>query len=191
MVRKISLKVYKRIFTGVLALGFVAAGVATGAFSFAWFSNNNNITQNINGYTTGAYFARGKGTKDDPYVINRPIHFYNLAWLQYIGYFKGKEPYFVIENDLNMKDMVLPPIRTKENPFLGHLDGTSKKISNLTISNSFDEYKGKTSIFSNFIQLCFPRNHWCFWRCWRYSSKHCSYNSRCLFRKDDGSFQHR
>lgn len=154
MVKKISLKVYKRIFTGVLALGFVVAGVATGAFSFAWFSNNNNITQNINGYTTGAYFARGKGTKDDPYVINRPIHFYNLAWLQYIGYFKGKEPYFVIENDLNMKDMVLPPIGTKENPFLGHLDGTSKKISNLTISNSFDEYKGKhpsSQTSSNFV----------------------------------------
>lgn len=52
-----------------------------------------------------------------------------------------------------MSGWTLPPIGTTENPFLGHLDGndtthsigqTAKaKISNLTISNSFEKYNGR------------------------------------------------
>ena len=141
----------KKIFLyAVLGGTILASGCAISAFSFAWFSNNNNVTRGFDGSTTGAYFARGNGSEGNPYVINKPIHLYNLAWLQYVGFFKDKEPYFIIERDLDMSGWTLPPIGTTMNPFLGHLDGydtthsigqtATAKISNLTISNSFEKY---------------------------------------------------
>lgn len=150
MKKKYSLKIF---LYAVLGGTILASGCAISAFSFAWFSNNNNVSRGFGGSTTGAYFARGDGSETNPYVINRPIHLYNLAWLQYVGFFKEKEPYFIIERDLDMSGWTLPPIGTTKNPFLGHLDGydtthsvgqtATAKISNLTISNSFEKYDGK------------------------------------------------
>lgn len=150
MKKKYSLKIF---LYAVLEGTILASGCAISAFSFAWFSNNNNITRGFDGSTTGAYFARGNGSEGNPYVINKPIHLYNLAWLQYVGFFKDKEPYFIIERDLDMSGWTLPPIGTTKNPFLGHLDGndtlhsqgqgSTAKISNLTISNSFEKYNGR------------------------------------------------
>ncbi len=134
---------YKRLAVSLMCLVCVASGIATASFSFSWFSNKNNVTRNINGYTAGAYFAGGSGKENDPYIIKNPIHLYNLAWLYYIGYFKGEEPYFSISNDLNMSGWTLPPIGTSTNPFNGHLNGNGKKISGLTISNDFDKLKNK------------------------------------------------
>ncbi len=147
-------KIYRKFVTATMALVFVAAGVATATFSFSWFTNKNNIiNSSLSGKTAGAYFARGTGASNDPYVINKPIHLYNLAWLQYIGYFKG-ETYFIIESDLDMDGWTLPPIGTTEHPFIGHLDGydetyskTSQsqpaKIKNLTISNNFEDLSSR------------------------------------------------
>lgn len=105
-----SKKAFKRICCGGLALVILSAGISTAAFSFSWFHNNNYLSnKQIKGSTAGAYFARGTGTKDDPYVINRPIHLYNLAWLQDIGYFDDVETYFIIEKDLDMTGWVTPP----------------------------------------------------------------------------------
>ena len=156
-------KHYKQIVCAAIAGTILAAGCATAAFSFAWFSNRNNISDDIKGQTAGAYFARGKGTKDDPYVINRPIHLYNLAWLQYVGYFENKEPYFIIESDLDMTNWVLPPIGTTKYPFTGHLDGYSNLnqtnqthsaiISNLKVSNEFSEYPKHPSSVENVQDL--------------------------------------
>ena len=150
MKKKCSLKIF---LYAVLGGTILASGCAISAFSFAWFSNNNNVTRGFDGSTTGAYFARGNGSEGNPYVINKPIHLYNLAWLQYVGFFKDKEPYFIIERDLDMSGWTLPPIGTTMNPFLGHLDGNdtthsigqtaTAKISNLTISNSFEKYNGR------------------------------------------------
>ena len=33
------------------------------------------------------YFESGNGSKDNPYIISQPVHLYNLAWLQDLGYF--------------------------------------------------------------------------------------------------------
>ncbi len=150
MKKKHSLKIF---LYAVLGGTILASGCAISAFSFAWFSNNNNVSRGFDGSTTGAYFARGNGSEGNPYVINKPIHLYNLAWLQYVGFFKDKEPYFIIERDLDMSGWALPPIGTTGNPFLGHLDGNdtlhsqgqtaTAKISNLTISNSFEKYNGR------------------------------------------------
>lgn len=143
-------KTIKKVITATLVGVILAAGISTTAFSFSWFSNRNNVTRNIEGKTAGAYFARGRGTQDDPFVINRPIHLYNLAWLQDVGYFDSKKTYFIIEKDLDMNGWTLPPIGNEAHPFIGELDGfdtihgTNKsavKISNLTISNKFSDYQ--------------------------------------------------
>lgn len=143
-------KTIKKIIAAALVGVILAAGISTTAFSFSWFSNRNNVTRNIEGKTAGAYFARGRGTKDYPFVINRPIHLYNLAWLQDVGYFDSKKTYFIIEKDLDMAGWTLPPIGNEVHPFIGELDGfdtvhgTNKsavKISNLTISNKFSDFQ--------------------------------------------------
>lgn len=142
----------KPLTVAILGSVILAAGTATSAFTFSWFSNTNNVTnKTLEGHTAGAYFARGRGSSNDPYVINSPIHLYNLAWLYYIGYFDGQEPCFIIEKDLDMSGWTLPPIGTKDHPFNGHLDGydttyskTSQTepvtIKNLTVSNDFGSY---------------------------------------------------
>lgn len=143
-------KTIKKIIAATLVGVILAAGISTTTFSFSWFSNRNNVTRNIEGKTAGAYFARGRGTQDDPFVINRPIHLYNLAWLQDVGYFDSKKTYFIIEKDLDMTGWTLPPIGNESHPFIGELDGfdtvhgtnkSAAKISNLTISNDFSDYQ--------------------------------------------------
>lgn len=143
-------KTIKKIIAATLVGVILAAGISTTAFSFSWFSNRNNVTRNVEGKTAGAYFARGRGTQDDPFVINRPIHLYNLAWLQDVGYFDSKKTYFIIEKDLDMTGWTLPPIGNEAHPFIGELDGfdtihgTNKsavKISNLTVSNNFSDFQ--------------------------------------------------
>lgn len=153
---------YKRFAVTVMVGAILAATTATAAFSYAWFTNHNNVTNNdLHGSTAGAYFARGKGTQDNPYVINKPIHLYNLAWLQYIGAFDDKEPYFIIEADLDMSGWTLPPIGTTEHPFKGHLNGhdeqysqnqtSTAKISNLKISNNFGDFNRHPSSVTSFV----------------------------------------
>lgn len=153
---KISNRFYRRFICGALCSVILSAGISSVAFSYSWFSNKNHIENNkITGSTAGAYFARGDGTETNPYVINLPIHLYNLAWLQDMGYFDSKETYFIIEADFDMSGWILPPIGTTEHPFIGHLDGfdetyskdqsTTAVISNLTISNNFNDFPRKPS----------------------------------------------
>ena len=142
---------FKRYSLALFGSVLVATFTATGAFSFAWFTNNNNITRDFSGETKGAYFASGDGSSEKPFIINKPIHLYNLSWLQYLGFFNedkkdadgntgkdgaiDKQYYFKISADLDMNGWILPPIGTKTNPFVGNLDGGNYTISNLTISN--------------------------------------------------------
>lgn len=147
MKRGFNLRTFLLVVLGATTLAVCAASAA---FTFTWFSNQENLGKRIQGETDGAYFARGTGTADDPYVINRPFHLYNLAWLQYTGYFGDQDCYFIIEKDLDMTGWTLPPIGTTEHPFIGHLDGNDSThaqgqehaavVSNLTVSNEFSDY---------------------------------------------------
>lgn len=147
MKRGFNLRTFLLVVLGATTLAVCAASAA---FTFTWFSNQENLGKRIKGETDGAYFARGTGTADDPYVINRPFHLYNLAWLQYTGYFGDQDCYFIIEKDLDMTGWTLPPIGTTEHPFIGHLDGNDSThaqgqehaavVSNLTVSNEFSDY---------------------------------------------------
>jgi len=119
--------------------------------SLAWFSSQNNADIGTGqGYTASAYFAGGDGSAANPYVIDRPIHLYNLAWLQYLGLFNKndgtafKQQYFVLGSDVDMAstasvNWMLPPIGTSKYPFIGNFDGKGYTISNLVVDNAIGD----------------------------------------------------
>ena len=135
--KKESLK--KIAFAALMVIPF-AAVVSS---SLAWIIEYKRVDfDDADGKTAAAYFARGNGTKEDPYVLNAPIHLYNLAWLQYLGVFNNKvnadnsnQYYFSVESDLDMNNYSLPPIGTTKYPFIGNFNGNNKTITNLTVSN--------------------------------------------------------
>lgn len=145
----------KWLFAGA---GFILWGSAVFLITstLAWFSNNViAVDEDISGSTKGAYFAGGIGTESDPYQIASPVHLYNLAWLQDIGYFNkdsnGVYPYnengdtynessvdttyFVLNNDIDMSGWKIPPIGTKKYPFIGQFNGQGHTVNNLTSTN--------------------------------------------------------
>lgn len=140
---------------GIFATAFLAAATLFGAISgsIAWFNSYAALPQDkFEGSLRGAYFAYGDGSAEHPYGINIPRHLYNLAWLQYTGYFNrdndndGTLDTFYFEMDpelttpLDMTGYTLPPIGTERYPFLGKFNGNSKIITNLHVSNSFNSF---------------------------------------------------
>lgn len=139
----------KLTITSIIGItAFALSAVVLG--TVAWFQTTIAIPKvKINGNSAGAYFAYGNGnpvneedplSSDRPYGISHPRHLYNLAWLQYMGFFADGQYYFeladsVPETGLDMDGWILPPIGTEDNPFVGHFDGNEKTIKNLTISN--------------------------------------------------------
>ena len=113
----------------------------------AWFKYGSNVnfgsgeTVYLHGGTEAFFFGKGSGTDDSPYEISSRNQLYNLAWLQYIGYFDGSsdkqplQPYFKVTADIDMTGITLPPIGTEQHPFIGNFDGGGHTISNITISN--------------------------------------------------------
>ena len=75
-----------------------------------------------------SYFERGTGTKEDPYVITRPRHMYNLSRLQGLGVF-GEKKYF----QLGLVD--LGGVDSNGVPMC-YVDETSEKKPYLDMSNS-------------------------------------------------------
>lgn len=168
----------QRLITGLGLFNVCSLLLAISA-TLMWFDNKTKVVPNqIIGSSDGAYYASGQGTKSDPYVINQPRHLYNLAWLQYLGTYNKDndndgsidEVYFKVEGNttsdagdfvLDMKDWILPPIGTADNPFVGNFNGNNTIIKNLTISNTFKDYgnnhpyynaEGKEMTSDNFTQ---------------------------------------
>ena len=160
----------KAVLLFVSALSFV--GLVSG--TIAWFNSrvtvdNSQETNNIDGEAIGAYFAYGNGIPHSVdgdgnrvYGITKPRHLYNLAWLQYLGYFDQQDPskpnygqqfYFELANDIDMDGWVLPPIGTEEHPFIGNFTGNGYVISNLSISSNFNDYNTHPSAInsSNYV----------------------------------------
>ncbi len=130
----------KKIIPSLLLL--VSLSILLVANTFAWLSSITAVSPDVGGSVLTGYFADGDGSKEDPYILTDPIHVYNLAWLQYIGYFNdiendGKivQPYFKLNKDIDMGGIVLPPIGTAKEPFLGNFNGQNFTISNLIVSN--------------------------------------------------------
>ena len=104
----------KWLFAGA---GFILWGSAVFLITstLAWFSNNViAVDEDISGSTKGAYFAGGQGTENDPYQIASPVHLYNLAWLQDIGYF-NKDSNGVYPYNENVVKKMYPDFEIKHN----------------------------------------------------------------------------
>lgn len=133
----------KRIFRSLAALLIIV--ISFSAISFAWLASGKylNFPSSFGGSATPAYFAGGDGSFDKPFRITNAVHLYNLAWLQYLGYFNRREgfnngldqTYFELGKDVDMAGRAIPPIGTEEYPFIGKFDGNGKTVKNLTISN--------------------------------------------------------
>lgn len=146
MMKKISL------FLGVLFLDLTAFLISSTCVSLSWFNKGFNINfDNQTGKSLANYFASGDGSKGKPYTITESIHFYNFAWLQYLGEFNKnatgsdsvEQKYFKLGKDVDMTGLVVPPVGTIANPFVGNFDGNDKTINNLIVSNSFNDFGTK------------------------------------------------
>ncbi len=146
-----------------MGIAFVALGCTLGASSFAWFLLPSSTKQvnGMDGEATGSYFSpvnedgKADGTKEHPYGIKNAKQLYYFNWLQDLGYFNRDEKnasgekasdgtidqqyYFVLMNDIDANNYVLPPAGTKDYPFVGNFDGGGHTISNLKISNSWND----------------------------------------------------
>ena len=133
----------KRIFRSLAALLIIV--ISFSAISFAWLASGKylNFPSSFGGSATPAYFAGGDGSEDNPFRITNAVHLYNLAWLQYLGYFNRREgfnndrdqTYFALDGNIDMRGRAIPPIGTEEYPFIGEFKGNGHKVTNLTISN--------------------------------------------------------
>lgn len=156
----------KRIFRSLAALLIIV--ISFSAISFAWLASGKylNFPSSFGGSATPAYFAGGDGSKDNPFRITNAVHLYNLAWLQYLGYFNRREgfnngldqTYFELGKDVDMRGRAIPPIGTEEYPFIGEFKGNGHKVTNLTISNKKGTgdlvYSPTNANFSSDNMLC-------------------------------------
>lgn len=136
---------------GTIALNAVTFALSTTFITLSWFNKGFDIEFNKQtGQSEANYFASGDGTKGNPYTITTPRHYYNFAWLQYLGEFNKTikkdnidvidQKYFVLANDIDMSEYVVPPVGTSEYAFVGNFNGGGKVINNLKVSNNFIDF---------------------------------------------------
>ncbi len=132
----------------IIAMLTVTLALILSAVTFCWLDGTSGTVtfdDNFHGSTQAAYFAGGDGTAENPYQIEDPVHLYNLAWLQYLGYFNMNDSFnngltqshFIVTKDINMSSIrsAIPPIGTAEYPFIGVFNGGDHTITSAKISN--------------------------------------------------------
>ncbi len=140
----------KKIILSLILL--VALFLSATAATVAWLVEGYVVNPSASGSIVGGYFAGGDGkSAETAYQISAPIHIYNLAWLQYIGYFNQgdinnglTQSYFKLTDNIDMDGLAIPPIGTTEYPFVGNFDGNNKIISNVNVGNALDMLKNKS-----------------------------------------------
>lgn len=134
-----------------VVLTFLMLFSSLALLSYAWFSNPPRIfDQDIMGQARNSYFASGTGTEELPYIISKPLHFFNLAYLQNSGYFGTQQYYFKVANKTTGNPItidfaatgVLPlfrtikPIGTSQEKFIGIFDGNSSTLANFYVDGT-------------------------------------------------------
>ncbi len=131
---------------------FLSLAFAFVAVTFCWFSRGELLYfRDDFGSAKASYFGGGDGSSEEnAYVISSSTHFYNLAWLQYLGYFNAAgganngrlQSYFKLTKNIDMSELqrngtvsALPPIGTEQYPFIGNFNGNGHKIDNVFVSN--------------------------------------------------------
>ena len=131
---------------------FLSLAFAFVVVTFCWFSRGELLNfRNDFGSAKASYFGGGDGSSEEKaYVISSSTHFYNLAWLQYLGYFNAAgganngrlQSYFKLTKNIDMSELqrngtvsALPPIGTEQYPFIGNFNGNGHKIDKVFVSN--------------------------------------------------------
>lgn len=157
-------KKIRNILTSLVIL--TGAAAITGGISFAWFSGATTEVnvESLSGGVISQYFHTGSGSEQDPFVITRPVHLYNLTELyEKLDGFAEAKYHFQLGYDLDNSGALkfysyndngvliedsystslnmnyyenLPPIGSVESPFAGTFDGSSLTIDKLNISGS-------------------------------------------------------
>ena len=132
---------------------FLSLAFAFVAVTFCWFSRGELLYfRDDFGSAKASYFGGGDGSRDKPYEISSETHFYNFAWLQYLGYFNHAEAnngryqsYFRLADNIEMSKLnsALPPIGTSKYPFIGNFDGRGYTVKDVTISNKLNGSDGE------------------------------------------------
>lgn len=140
---------------------FLSLAFAFVAVTFCWFSRGELLNfRNDFGSAKASYFGGGDGSRDKPYEISSETHFYNFAWLQYLGYFNHAEAnngryqsYFRLADNIDMIKLnsALPPIGTSKYPFIGNFDGCGYTVKNVTISNKLNGSDGEA--LTNYLNV--------------------------------------
>ncbi|XFA99622.1 hypothetical protein ACAG96_03325 [Candidatus Izemoplasma sp. B36] len=117
---------------------FITITVAT----YAWTNNTYIYSQDIIGKSRKSYFDSGTGTELDPFIINEPEHFFNLAYLQNLGQFNGSTYYFELSSSIDFSQAsvdlykTIYPIGTGQYPFVGSFEGNFYTISNFSVDGN-------------------------------------------------------
>lgn len=140
---------------------FLSLAFAFVAVTFCWFSRGELLYfRDDFGSAKASYFGGGDGSRDKPYEISSETHFYNFAWLQYLGYFNHAEAnngryqsYFRLADNIDMSGLnsALPPIGTSKYPFIGNFDGCGYTVKNVTISNKLNGSDGEA--LTNYLNV--------------------------------------
>ena len=138
-----------------ICIATIFGGITAVTSSLAWMyvaASTERSNNPIEGTVEDAYYASGTGTQGDPFIITRPRHLYNLAWLQFLGYYNktnDHQYYFKLGNNIDMSTFgAIPPIGSEKNPFVGNFDGQGYVISGATISNEFSDFGSHPSVIS-------------------------------------------
>ena len=138
------------VILSILLSSFITASVA-------WFSAILKAQTNgdFGGSSMVSYFAGGDGTKLKPYIISNARHLYNLSWLQNMGVFDNRHPYFKVADangnptTIDMAGQLtndgvsgaIPPIGSYNKPFKGEFNGNGSVIENLWVSTDPADWK--------------------------------------------------
>lgn len=138
----------KKSISVILAIATIAVALCA-AVTVCWLDESTgsvDFNEHFHGSTEAAYFAGGTGSTDSPYEIRSAVHLYNLAWLQYLGYFNMNpdfnnglaQSHFVVKEKVDMSAFksAIPPIGTTEYPFIGVFDGGDNTIVSVRVSNN-------------------------------------------------------
>ncbi|MBR3674679.1 MAG: hypothetical protein IKN69_00845, partial [Bacilli bacterium] len=88
-----------RLIGAMTMASLTAVTIGFGAYvTAAVFNKTKNLEPTGGEVSLRSYFQKGSGTDNDPFVISRPIHFYNLSRLQNLGVF-STETHFVLGYD--------------------------------------------------------------------------------------------
>jgi len=80
-------------------------------------------------------FAKGNGTKDDPYQVSNPTDLAFVAYMVNAGDESYAKAYYVLTCDIALAERSWYPIGTFKYPFHGYIDGNNKTISGLTATD--------------------------------------------------------